>query len=389
MTPKELSEDDKKIFHAIDKNDVILLRAALVDKRNVNILNENLITPLQHASYRGNKEMVQILLDQGADPNLCEHAYGYTALHFAGLSGNVDVCNLLLLAGAKSSVVNTLGRTAAQMAAFVGNHNCVTTINNYVQKKDVEYYTILQGQQTKPYLQPFLSESFHKFIMTINVHPVRIALNLQSIVGLIEHLDEISNVLELMCRKEMKGKEMNEVMSLKFHYLGYIVEAISKIRKNKKDDDDKKSDVFELFTRKLLKPNKDGNLDFMDNFLKECIREFPFRECTLFKQMVASLTGNDPPPALTVITAAINGQRGFMDHISVCNTCGEEKPGKKCSKCKVVQYCDRNCQRLHWFVHKKACTRLSQCTSEQSEPQETKVDPSDLNAEIENLLVSN
>lgn len=64
MTPKELSEDDKKIFHAIDKNDVILLRAALVDKRNVNILNENLITPLQHASYRGNKEMVQILLDQ-------------------------------------------------------------------------------------------------------------------------------------------------------------------------------------------------------------------------------------------------------------------------------------------------------------------------------------
>lgn len=64
MTPKELNEDDKKVFQAIDKNDVSLLKAALVNKQNVNILNENLITPLQHASYRGNKEMVQTLLDQ-------------------------------------------------------------------------------------------------------------------------------------------------------------------------------------------------------------------------------------------------------------------------------------------------------------------------------------
>lgn len=280
------------------------------------------------------------------------------------------------------------------MAAFVGNHACVTTINNFIQKKDVEYYTILQGQQTKPYLPPFLSESFHKFVMTINIHPVRVALNLQSIVGLTEHMDEIRQVLELMCKKEMKGRESNEVMSLKFHYLGYIVEAISKIRKNKKDDndqDEKKSDIFELFTRKLLKPNKDGNLDFMDNFLKECVREFPFRECTLFKQMVSSLTGNDPPSALSVITAAVNGQRAFMDSISVCNTCGEEKPGKKCSKCKVVQYCDRNCQRLHWFVHKKACTRLSQCSSDQTE-EETKegpVDASVISEKLRDILVDN
>lgn len=47
----------------------------------------------------------------------------------------------------------------------------------------------------------------------------------------------------------------------------------------------------------------------------------------------------------------------FQNDIVNCSTCGEEKPGKKCSKCKEVQYCDRECQRLHWFVHKKMCAR--------------------------------
>ncbi|KAJ1522256.1 hypothetical protein ONE63_002560 [Megalurothrips usitatus] len=75
--------------------------------------------------------------------------------------------------------------------------------------------------------------------------------------------------------------------------------------------------------------------------------------------MVASLAPSDSPNALSVISAAINGQRGFNDAAaSACSTCGEEKAPKKCSKCKAVQYCDRECQRLHWFLHKKACARL-------------------------------
>lgn len=61
---KELSETEKRIFEAIDKNDVALLKTLLIGKQNVNILDENLMTPLQHAAYKGNKEIVQTLLDQ-------------------------------------------------------------------------------------------------------------------------------------------------------------------------------------------------------------------------------------------------------------------------------------------------------------------------------------
>lgn len=59
--------------------------------------------------------------------------------------------------------------------------------------------------------------------------------------------------------------------------------------------------------------------------------------------------------------SAVNGQRGFADSETLtCNTCGEEKATKKCAKCKSVQYCDRECQKLHWFLHKKVCSKLSE-----------------------------
>lgn len=62
--PKELSSTEKSIFEAIEKNDVSLLKTLLLDKQNINIVDENLMTPLQYAAYKGNKEMLQLLLDQ-------------------------------------------------------------------------------------------------------------------------------------------------------------------------------------------------------------------------------------------------------------------------------------------------------------------------------------
>lgn len=54
--------------------------------------------------------------------NDTQHEHKYTALHFAALSGNPEVCLSLLLAGAKSYATNTIKKTAAQMAAFVGTY---------------------------------------------------------------------------------------------------------------------------------------------------------------------------------------------------------------------------------------------------------------------------
>eukprot|EP01113_Clastostelium_recurvatum_P001518 TRINITY_DN10619_c0_g1_i1.p1 TRINITY_DN10619_c0_g1~~TRINITY_DN10619_c0_g1_i1.p1 ORF type:complete len:347 (-),score=55.87 TRINITY_DN10619_c0_g1_i1:13-987(-) len=38
-----------------------------------------------------------------------------------------------------------------------------------------------------------------------------------------------------------------------------------------------------------------------------------------------------------------------------CGNCGMEAKGMKCSRCKKVYYCDRECQKVHWPAHKKTC----------------------------------
>lgn len=329
---------------------------------------------------------------QGADVNSGKHEYNYTALHYGALSGNSDVCKLLLDAGAKPTATNSVGRTAAQMAAFVGNHHTVATINNFTPISEISYYSVPRGQQTEPYLPPVLVDPLHKFVLGVNIHPVRLALNLQHTPILLENANKASKVLEMLCTKEMtRGSDTNEVMAFKYHYLSYILKEIYNIRERQKSNADnkeeKKHDPIEIFCKKLLKPGKDGiSLDLMDAFLKDCVREFPYRESTTFHQMVTALTSKDPPSALSVINCTINGQRGFVDAIPYCSSCGEEKPAKKCSKCKTVQYCDRECQRLHWFVHKKACNRDPVPAATSSNNAKANVDASELTSQLQNLV---
>lgn len=79
----------------------------------------------------------------------------------------------------------------------------------------------------------------------------------------------------------------------------------------------------------------------------------------------------------------------LQNDIVYCSTCGEEKPDKKCSKCKEVQYCDRECQRLHWFMHKKTCTRPTTtpvASASSQEPDKANVDSAEISQQLENLL---
>lgn len=259
---------------------------------------------------------------QGADVNSSRHGANYTALHFGALSGNAEICLRLLLAGANANAQNSVNRTPAQMAAFVGNHVAVACINNFIPKSEIEYYTRVQGQQTEPYLPIILQDSFHKFVIQSNLHPVRIALNLQRFGTLSDHLKVVKKVLELMVEREMrKSGEANEIMAFKYHYLGWIVGEIIKCReyfqsrKESQDSDSNtntKSDYVELFAKRVLKENKMGQLEYVETTVRECVREFPFRESTVFRQIVVQFTNKECLPALDVIRGAIHGQRGFV-----------------------------------------------------------------------------
>jgi len=259
---------------------------------------------------------------QGADINLNQHGADYTPLHFAALSGNAHVCRQLLDAGIKPGSINSVNRTASQMAAFVGNHACVETINNYVTQSSLEYYTQVHGQQTEPQIPPSLLKSFHAFVTEINLHPVRIALNVQSL-GLLRILSNLRKTLSLMCEKEMqKTHDLNELLAFKFHYQGWILaelirceeqfKAQHKEKSGEEAGDANKNDFIEMFVKRVLKENKLGQLDYVEYTLRECAREFPVRECTIFRQIATQFGAKDAPPALTILRNAINGMRGFV-----------------------------------------------------------------------------
>jgi ankyrin repeat protein len=62
-----MGEIEKDIFAKIANNDVNGLKNTLLQqKMKVDIYDENGMTPLQHAAYKGNKEIVQMLLDQAS-----------------------------------------------------------------------------------------------------------------------------------------------------------------------------------------------------------------------------------------------------------------------------------------------------------------------------------
>ena len=59
------------------------------------------------------------------------------------------------------------------MAAFVGNHDCVAVINNYVPKEDILNFTRKQPLEDKAKLSAELARPLHDLVMMMNTHPVR------------------------------------------------------------------------------------------------------------------------------------------------------------------------------------------------------------------------
>ncbi|XP_048882958.1 ankyrin repeat and MYND domain-containing protein 2a [Brienomyrus brachyistius] len=363
----DLSATEKDLFQVISAGNVQEASRLLGCKDvRVNCLDEYGMTPLMHAAYKGRADMCKLLLQHGADVNCNEHEHGYTALMFAGLSGKTDITRMMLDAGADTDVVNSVGRTAAQMAAFVGQHDCVTVINNFFSRSRLEYYTKAQGLEKEPKLPPKLAGPLHKIIMTTNLSPVKIVMLVKEnpLLMDVEPLEKCYKVLDLICEKCLKQQDMNEVLAMKMHFISCVLQKCCTFLRECEDK-------LDAFVKSLLKGrDSDGFPQYQEKFIRECIRKFPYCDTTLLQQLVRSIApveiGNDPT-ALSVLTQAITGQVGFMD-AEFCTACGEKGASKRCSICKMVMYCDPTCQKLHWFTHKKVCKKLQ----EQREKQETR-----------------
>lgn len=95
-----VSKDDQSLIAdgimAARAGDVARLQAWLQEKNNPNGYDKNGWTPLLWASVRGHAEVVQVLLNAGADISKGHRLSQALPIHMAGHSGNVDCARILL-----------------------------------------------------------------------------------------------------------------------------------------------------------------------------------------------------------------------------------------------------------------------------------------------------
>jgi ankyrin repeat protein len=92
---------------------------------NVTVSSEEGYTPLFHAAFLGESEMVSILLATGVSVNATNHE-GLTALNFAS---NAEVARLLLAAGADRTA-HAGGETPAESAIRFGHFSAFAVLTN-------------------------------------------------------------------------------------------------------------------------------------------------------------------------------------------------------------------------------------------------------------------
>lgn len=104
------------MVHAVSLNDYnSVLNLLQSDEIEINSCDDKQRTSLHIASAKGNVEIVRVLLDFGADPNIRDCVYNLP-IHLAIIASHVPVVTLLLEAGTDIHSLDMHGKTVLHLA---------------------------------------------------------------------------------------------------------------------------------------------------------------------------------------------------------------------------------------------------------------------------------
>ena len=110
------------------RNETDAVRALLAEGARVNAPRGDGMTALHWAAVHGNGEVVQMLLDAGADIEVATRLGAHRPLHVAGREGHGEVVHMLLVAGADAGARTETGATPLHFAAAAGSVRAVQTL---------------------------------------------------------------------------------------------------------------------------------------------------------------------------------------------------------------------------------------------------------------------
>src|SRR5687768_7878684 len=122
---------------------------AVLPRADINARNEHGMTALMRAAYHGRVQMVRVLLDHGADPNISRND-NFTALSLAAFFGHAEIVDILMRHGANSDVATRFG-TSPYIWAKARSFGDVA---RSLEKRTVEFK---ESAQPAPSTQPVRS----------------------------------------------------------------------------------------------------------------------------------------------------------------------------------------------------------------------------------------
>ena len=115
-------------------------------KQWINARSESGYTAIHYASFRGDMEVIHILINNGAIVDLCNNE-GLNVLHLAA-QGNKTIAMIYFVEKYKMDIMKTdnIGSTPLHWASYVGSEECflyIMTLNPDINRQDIEGLTPL------------------------------------------------------------------------------------------------------------------------------------------------------------------------------------------------------------------------------------------------------
>jgi ankyrin repeat protein len=120
--------NDNRIANAAEANDLDAVKALIAEKADVNGTQGDGTSALHFAADHNDLKMAKMLVDAGASPKASTRNGAITPLFLAAKSGNAEMVDLLIKAGADVNYADNKGTTALMVAAASGSEAAVKSL---------------------------------------------------------------------------------------------------------------------------------------------------------------------------------------------------------------------------------------------------------------------